>query len=319
MSPMYSKATSSMCRNGIHRACGVTLIELVVVMSLLAIISVVAAVTLRDPVRAYLDTNRRTDLADSADTALRRIAREVRIALPNSVRVTGVSPIYLELLLTRTGGRYRAQTDGSSAGNILDFTAGDSAFDMLGPLATEAGQAIGANDMLVVHNLFGAASVTKSNAYTFNQSAYNCTSATPDSADCNSARITGTAAGLLPNEARINFDARRFPLASPGNRFHVVSGPVTYVCAPGPADANGDGTGTITRVSNYSVQLAQPTGAWAGTPVSAVLARNVTACEINYDPLVVAQSRGLVSMRIALTRGNETVNLHHAVHVSNVP
>lgn len=308
-----------MCGSPIRRVCGVTLIELVVVMSLLAVISVVAAVALRDPVRAYVDTNRRADLADSADTALRRIAREVRIALPNSVRVSGAGPIYLELLLTRTGGRYRAQADDFSAGNILDLTTSDSAFDSLGPLATDAGQTIAANDMLVVHNLFGAPSVTTSNAYTFNQAAYNCTSATPDSANCNSARITGTAAGVLPNEARIDFDARRFPLASPGNRFQVVSGPVTYVCAPGPADANGDGTGTITRVSNYTVELAQPTGAWAGAPVSTILARNVTACEITYDPLVVAQSRGLVSMRIALTRGNETVNLHHAVHVSNVP
>lgn len=302
-----------------HRARGMTLIELVVVMTVLAIISVVAALALGDPVRAYFDTNRRTDLVDAADTALRRIARDIRIALPNSVRVTGAGPIYLELLLTRTGGRYRAQPNDTSAGDVLDFSASDTTFDTLGPLATGAGQTITTNDMLVVHNLFGAASVTTANAYTFNQAAYNCTSATPDNANCNTARITGTAAGALPNEARINFDPRRFPLASPGNRFHVVSGPVTYVCAPGAADAKGDGTGTLTRISNYNVQLAQPTGTWAGSPVSAVLARNVTACEITYDPVVVAQSRGLVSMRVALTRGNETVNLHYAVHVSNVP
>ncbi len=301
------------------RARGVTLIELVVVMTLLAIIAVVAAVALRDPVRAYLDTNRRTDLADSADTALRRIARDVRIALPNSLRVSGANPIYLELLLTRTGGRYRAHPDTALAGDILDLTASDTAFDTLGPFATASGQAIAANDILVVHNLFGAGAVTTANAYTFNQAAFNCTPATPDHANCNTARISGTAAGALPNEARINFDARRFPLDSPGHRFHVVAGPVTYVCAPGPVNANGDGTGTLTRVSGYTVQLAQPTGAWAGSPVSAVLARNVTACDISYDPLVVALSRGLVSMRIALTRGNETVNLHHAVHVSNVP
>jgi MSHA biogenesis protein MshO len=308
-----------MCPDRIRRARGVTLIELVVVMTLLAIISIVAAIALRDPIQAYLDTNRRTDLADSADTALRRIARDVRIALPNSVRVTGANPVYLELLLTRTGGRYRSQPNAASLGNILDFAAADTAFDTLGPLATNAGQTIVANDMLVVHNLFGAASITTSNAYTFNQAAYNCTAATPDHANCNTARITGTAAGDLADEARINFDARRFPLASPGNRFHVVSGPVTYACAPGPVNAQGNGTGTLTRVSNYTVQLAQPAGAWSGAPVSAVLAGNVTACEITYDPLVVAQSRGLVTLRIALTLGNETVNLHHAVHVSNIP
>ena len=308
-----------MCPDRVARERGVTLIELVVVMTLLGIISIVAAIALRDPIQAYLDTNRRTDLVDSADTALRRIARDVQIALPNSLRVSGANPVYLELLLTRTGGRYRSQPNAASLGNILEFAAADTAFDTLGPLATNAGQAIAANDMLVVHNLFGSASITTSNAYTFNQAAHNCTVATPDSANCNTARITGTAAADLADEARINFDARRFPLASPGNRFQVVSGPVSYACAPGPVDANGNGTGTLTRVSNYTVLLAQPAGAWPGTPVSAVLARNVTACEITYDPLVVAQSRGLVTLRIALTRGNETVNLHHAIHVSNIP
>ncbi len=308
-----------MCPNRFERERGVTLIELVVVMTLLAIISIVAALALRDPVQAYLDTNRRTDLADSADTTLRRIARDVRIALPNSLRVSGANPVYLELLLTRTGGRYRAQPNGASLGNILDTATADTAFDTLGPTATNAGQTIAANDILVVHNLFGSMLIPTSNAYTFNQAAYNCTVATPDHANCNTARITGTGVADLADEVRINFENRRFPLGSPGNRFQVVSGPVTYACAPGSVDANGNGTGTLTRVSNYTVQLAQPTGAWPGAPVSAVLAGNVTACEITYDPLVVAQSRGLVTLRIALTRGNETVNLHHAVHVSNIP
>lgn len=296
-----------------------TLVELVVVLAVLAILSVSVAMALRDPIRSYVDTNRRGELADAADTALRRIARDVRVALPNSLRVTGSGPIYLELLLTKTGGRYRAQPDASGNGNVLDFSASDSAFDTLGPAVTASGQTITANDILVVHNLFASAAATSANAYTFNQAAYNCTAATPDSANCNTARITSTAAGALTDETRINFDARRFPLASPGNRFQVVSGPVSYVCTPGAPDASGNGTGTLTRVSGYTVQLAQPTGSYPGSPSSALLAQNVTACEITYNPLVLTQSLGLLSMRIALTRGGETVNLHHAVHVSNIP
>lgn len=298
---------------------GVTLVELVVVLAILAILSVTVAMALRDPIRSYVDTNRRGELADAADTALRRLARDVRLALPNSLRVTGTGPIYLELLLTRTGGRYRAQPDASGNGNALDFSAADSAFDTLGPVVTTTGQAIAANDILVVHNLFAGTAAPSANAYTYNQAAYNCASATPDSPNCNTARITSTAAGALANESRINFDSRRFPLQSPGNRFQVVSGPVTYVCAPGAVDANGNGTGSLTRVSGYTIQLTQPTGSYAGSPASAVLAQNVTACEITYNPLVLTQSLGLLSMRIALTRGGETVNLYHEVHVSNIP
>ncbi len=296
-----------------------TLVELVVVLAILAILSVTVAMALRDPIRAYVDTNRRGELADAADTALRRVARDVRLALPNSLRVTGAGPIYLELLLTKTGGRYRAQPDASGNGNPLDFSSSDSAFDTLGPAVTTSGQAIAANDILVVHNLFATASAPSANAYTFNAAPYNCGAATPDSSNCNTARISGTAAGTLADETRISFDARRFPLASPGNRFQVVSGPVTYVCAPGAPDANGNGTGTLTRVSGYTIQLAQPTGSYTGSPSTALLAQNVTACEITYNPLVLTQSLGLLSMRVALTRGGETVNLHHAVHVNNIP
>lgn len=312
---MRSMATKSSC----HSGRGVTLVELVVVLAILAILSVTVAMALRDPIRSYVDTNRRGELADAADTALRRIARDVRLALPNSLRVAGGGPIYLELLLTKTGGRYRGQPDASGNGNALDFSTADSAFDTLGPTVTATGQTIAANDILVVHNLFASASVTSANAYTYNQAAHNCSAATSDSASCNTARITGTGAGTLSDETRINFDARRFPLQSPGNRFQVVSGPVTYVCSPGAVDANGNGTGSLTRVSGYTIQLTQPTGSYAGSPTSALLAQNVTACQITYNPLVLTQSLGLLSMRISLTRGGETVNLYHEVHVSNIP
>jgi MSHA biogenesis protein MshO len=316
---MCSKATSSTFRDRGHLhaadARGITLVELVVVLAVLGIISAVAAMSLREPVQGYIDSNRRAQLTDIGDTALRRIARDLRLALPNSVRVTGADPLYMELLLTKTGGRYRAQLNGSSAGDILDFTATDSSFDTLGPMAALSGQAVAANDVLVVHNLFADPGVTTSNAYTYNQ-APHCSAAS--SPNCNTTTIGSTGAGSLANETKINFVSRQFPLSSPGNRFQIISGPVTYVCDPGPVGANGNGTGTLTRVSNYTIQLAQPVGAIPGSTV-ALLAQNVTDCQITYNPLVLTQGLGLVSMRLALTRGNETVNLYHEVHVVNIP
>jgi MSHA biogenesis protein MshO len=310
---MYSKATSSTIRD----ARGITLVELVVVLGVLGIIAAAAAIALRDPLRGYVDSTRRAQLTDIADTALRRVSRDIRLALPNSVRVTTVgTTVHAELLLTKTGGRYRADVDGTGAGDTLDFSAADTHFDTLGPMSGLAGQTIANTDILVVHNLFSASSVTTSNAYTYNQAPYCNTSS---SANCNTAAISGTAAGALPNETKINFAARRFPLTSPGNRFHVVERAVTYVCAPGPVDGGGNGTGTLTRVSGYTIQLAQPTGSFAGSPATSLLAQNVTDCQITYDPLVLTQSLGLVSIRLELTRGNEQARLYHEIHVSNLP
>lgn len=290
------------------RARGVTLVELIVVMTVLGIIAAVAALALRDPVQAYADTNRRAELTDMADTALRRMARDIRLALPNSVRVGGNN---LELLLTKTGGRYREQQSSGGVGDVLDFALPDTAFDTLGPMSSVPAPIVN-GDILVVYNLNASPGVTSANAYTFGSG--NCSA--PESPNCNTAAISGTGNGALPNETRINFAARQFPHASPGNRFHVVQGPVTYECTPGALDAQGNATGTLTRIDGYTIALNQPTGTF-GT--RALLADNVAACNLSYDPLVLMQSLGLVSISLTLTKGGESVTLYHEVHVTNIP
>jgi hypothetical protein len=45
----------------------------------------------------------------------------------------------------------------------------------------------------------------------------------------------------------------------------------------------------------------------------------VSSCSFTYDPSVVAQRSGLVTMNLGITENNETVTLYSATHVSNVP
>lgn len=302
---------------------GVTLIELVVVIALLGILAALGAVVIREPIRAYRDSLRRAELTDVADAALRRVASDIRLAVPNSVRISGAGPIYLELLATRTGGRYRASKNAAGTGDELElsapttsFDALGTTFDTLGPSAL-TGQAVAVNDMVVVFNVTSSAAVTEGNAYTVNTA--SC-SGGPFSTSCNTARVTAVGAGSLANERKITFANRQFPFASPGNRFQIAEGPVTYECAPNPVlNANGDGVGTLRRVSGYTIALAQPTGTYAGAPTSGLLANNVTACDLTYDQAAVTQRFGLVSLRLELARGGERVSLYHEVHVSNVP
>src|SRR5690606_15655966 len=91
---------------------GFTLVEMIVVIVITGIVAAAVAVFIRAPVQGYVDLVARAELVDEADTAVRRISREVRRALPNSVRLTSVGGNnYLEFLLTSTGGRYMAGSD----------------------------------------------------------------------------------------------------------------------------------------------------------------------------------------------------------------
>jgi len=288
---------------------GFTLLELAVTIAVLGILSAAAGIFLKPAIDGYFASERRAELADAMDTAARRMVRDLRLALPNSIRVDPANN-YVEFLITRNGGRYRASNDDDSPAatteDILDFAVADTAFDTLGNLTTASGQLVVAGDYVVVHNL-GIAGAN----------AYDTAAAQPNIAQVGAYAAGG---GALPNEDRITLAAAtQFPLESPGRRFFVVSGAVTYACVPGAVDGNGNGTGTLSRWSGYAFggTVAAPT-TLPGGATQALLANYVTACSIEYAPLAL-QARGLVSIRLALTRAGETVTMYYEAHVNNVP
>lgn len=285
---------------------GFTLIELITAMVLTGILAAAAAVFLRVPIAGYFDLARRAALTDIADLAVRRFSRDVQTALPNSVRVagacTGLTPCFLEYLEVRTGGRYREQSSGLclAGTDALEFSAADTCFRSLGPVPDLASIVTGgAGDYLVVYNLG------------FGVDAYTSGAATGG----NKSRITAVAAGAGPNpEDRIEFQSLAFPLASPDRRFQVVSGPVTYICNPVAQ--------TLTRQWGYAISAGQGTPPAGGS--AALLATGVTECSFTYNPNVVAQRNGVVSVRLQLSQADpagatERVTLFSQVHVSNVP
>lgn len=263
---------------------GFTLIEMVMVIVILGVIGATVAVFLRQPIDAYLDTGRRAALSDLADTAVRRMARDIQRALPNSLR--NPSGQCIEFIPTRTGGRYRAQTTAAGTGDILDFSLADTSFGVFGDLgALPADQQVVAGDVVVVYNL----GITGADAY----------------AGDNSAVVASVTTGA---ESTITISAKQFPLASGGSRFHVVPGDekiVSFVC-------NG---GRLLRSANHAYANSCPnTGATV-----AVLANNVASCNFVYNDSDL-QRNALVRMSVVLTDpSGGSVSLYHEVHVSNTP
>jgi MSHA biogenesis protein MshO len=274
---------------------GFTLLELILVIVLSGIVAVIAGRFVAQPVDGYLDVTRRAELVDVADTALHRMTRETRTALTNSMRVSAAGDA-LEFLRVLTGGRYRA-----IGADELDFTAASDSFDVIGTLADagsvdtdpSAGLAdcvAGSVDCLVIYN------TGQSGA-----SAY---------AQDNMAAIQAAAPGSVTFSG-----APPFPFTSPGQRFYVVDTPVSYLCDVG--------AGTLVRYAEYPItalhsavdSAAELTGAGAS---SALLAEQVTSCAFSYQAGTATRG-GLVSLRLTVASGGESVTLLQQVHVTNLP
>lgn len=262
-----------------HYGGGFTLVEMIISIVITGIVVSMVAIFGRSQINAYFDVGNRAELSDAADTALRRIARDLQSALPNSVRNTSAS--LLEFVPIHDAGRYRAELSATGTGNVLDFgSSGDNSFDVLGPTVT-----VLAGDQLVIFNLGQSGS---------------------DVYDGSSRRAATTGSGL--STVTFTSTGTQFPLASPNSRFQIVGLPVTYECS---------GTQLLRR-TGYGFQLAQPTNfAALGGSVS-VLAENVTNCSFSYTPAVL-QRNGLAVLRLSLSKNGEAVELLHQVAILNTP
>ena len=300
-----------------NKQAGFTLVEMIMVIVITGIIGGMVAVFLKAPIQQYMDVARRAELTDIADTAVRRMARDVRTAVPNSVRVPSSPAQYVEFLPTRDGGRYRANSIGGGFGcgtvadSVLDFAAPDSCFEIVGtPITFISG------DQIVVGS-------TQSDG---NPPYADCV-LTP--LTCIRRQIDPTGVGTDRQEVKVTSSVALPAFAElPSQRFDVVDGAqqaVTYACvATAGTVAAGDGTLSLMRYWSYGFHPAQQTstGIAANTaPVTAhsaaILANKVSACEITYD--VANQRFGLLAVRLTLTSGDESVSLYNEIHVNNAP
>ncbi len=279
---------------------GFTLIELVVTMTISVIVVAFAAVFISTPVQGFVDQSRRVRLVDAAGAALGRMGRDVRRALPNSVRVRAAGSVTaLEVLGTVDGSRYRLEAPGG-APRQLDFSAADASFNAIGAFTRIAKPFSSTTHHLSIYNvgLPGADAYEMANVIT----------------------PAGTqidiAADTFAGEDRITLSPPfRFAYGSPRQRLFLVDGPVSYLC--------DSLTGTLRRYSGYGIAAshadrdshAELVGAGA---TADLVVDQVGGCSFLYAA-GTAERSGLLTLELSLTDQAETVSLLSQPHVDNVP
>ena len=286
---------------------GFSLIELIMVMVLIGALASVVSVFIVGPVSGFVDSNRRAELVDIAETALQRMTREIRYALPNSVRVSNNGNQFaVEFLRTSTGGRYRVKNATAGPSSKININSNNGSFGILGGLPSFAlidvaggtGQANCMNntvDCLVIYNTgTGATSI---NAYNGD----------------NIAAITAVSSTSMTYD-NTDIPGWKFPAKSPNNRFFVVDTPTSFVC--------DNVTGQLLMYQGYGIAATQPLASASFGGGGAVLANKVVCNANTFNYTAGAGVRyGLVIIRLAITDAGsgESIALLQQAHVLNVP
>lgn len=283
---------------------GVTLIELVVTIAVGSVVVAFMAMFIVTPISAYTAQTRRAELTDDAESVLRFMGRDLRGALPNSVRVaTSGTVTALELFATVDGARYRDSglpNDPLS----LDFTSADTAFSTTVPFTQLTLPWTSSSHYLVIYNV----GVSGANAY------QTTGTGVPNVITPANTTITITQQPSSGQDLITLSSGFQFAYGSPGKRMYLVSGPVSYLC--------DTAAGTMLRYSGYSILSTQPTTAAAllaaGATASKISA-DVASCQFTYAAVTTALRNALVTLQLTLTQSGESVQLLHEVQLVNGP
>lgn len=274
---------------------GITLVELITVMLLLGVLAVGVTSYLRLGATMYTEATAIQQVLQQSRFALERVTREVRGAVPGSVRVGGNSSNSIncvEFAPLAQSGIYRDLPLFPINRNWIGVTTIDSGFS------------VNNNQRLLVYTTDAA------HVYTLSQRRSADIAATqnaPDDADGNA------------HTRRISLSANNagqttFAMQSPQKRFYIANQPVSF-CRQG---------NELRRYSNYGFLTGQPLPPNVAGELMAVGIQNS-----NIEPMFSYNNSSLSLTRAAILhvfwRINPQLDLgqqlffHHEVHIPNVP
>lgn len=289
-----------------RRCRGFTLLEAITVIVIIGVIAAVVAVFMVKPVQGYFNSTARLAMTDTADAALRRIARDVRLALPNTVRVDPTG-MFLEFIPIKTGGRYLDK-------DACFVNPGCTSLSTMGDMLSNV-QVVTGTDQVSIYSQY-------------NNSPSNCALSSSGlySAYCGSGVVTlASASGAGTSSNTLGFASTVFvpPGGSPTRRIFLIPiSPATYAC--------DTATSTLWRISGYARQAAQP-ATLAAAPLVGATSKVPLATNVSCPPVAAgspprfsyaggaSERYSLLSAWITLSSSGETISLLHQIHVDNTP
>ncbi|WP_338725930.1 type II secretion system protein [Shewanella baltica] len=268
---------------------GFTLVEMVTVILILGILVVGVSSFIIFGTRIFVESSSVDQVLSQSRFAVERMTRELRSALPNSVRVNTDSLTYqcIEFVPIETSTTYLTMP-------IIPAAAASTGIVILDNTAS----AIRVNQFVWVYPLVDA------DVYS---------SARQKRAQVKTIAISG-------NQVTLTFTApTRFAEASPRQRIYFGSSPVSYCFEKG---ASGNDL-QIVRYAGYNFNGVQPNPATMGTGV--LMAQSVAnRLDNSHDlPLILTPSslvnNAMVHLQPRFNVNGETFQYRHQVQVINVP
>jgi MSHA biogenesis protein MshO len=250
-----------MNRSG-SRLAGFTLVEILVALTLSAVVIGTVAMFMTAPTNVYFTQQQRGELMSDSGDLTRQLALDLSHALPNSVRIRNSgSRAIVEMLLVRHYGLYRPTGSVGVGARELDFSAADQQFAFYPQLNAT---------LTTPYTPAPALYAVVENRGTAGFSAY----AMKD--------VIAGPVNVAPNPAAFEDGIKLpapFKFRSPSNnqRVFMVSGPVAYICN------SATGTAALRRYSEYPISPNIPTtesSAQLSKPgtLTQVIGSNVSAC-----------------------------------------
>lgn len=288
---------------------GFTLLEMVVVIVLIGILAAGTLQFLTQSTRSYVDTTARDQLASVGRIAVERISRELRNALPNSVRTTPDGTC-IEFIPIAASANYQDRSlnyPGGTASQTLPVLGGRPAAASFDSLDLSFAPQAGRSYFLTV--------------YPLGPGSGNGDPYAGSDPGVLFPYVGQSSAGLPAGITRLSLDAaHRYARPSPYRRLFVTAAPVSF-CVSGTA---------LNRYTGYGVLASQPTPLDAGFAARAQRVADgvqlsdggTTVHPFTYQPGTLQRS-AVVALDLRFMRvvsgGAEWARLSQEVQIRNVP